>query len=178
MFVDLDKNSTTWPQREGHVCVQSPSEEDHCNEIHELKNYLSDQKKWLGVPSHEKVNELHKSTLKNERLINSITQMEERLKVSQNLNKNDLHVGKVLASSGFRISKKGNHCLDWALIEIDNERIGENQVSHRAYACLVDERVPWSIRTQSNTVSFRMLKIIQSSNIYCIGCGKAMSIGI
>lgn len=67
--------------------------------------------------------------------------MEERLKFCQKLNKNDLYVGKVLASSGFRSSQRGNHSLDWALIEIDNERLGENQVSHRLYVYLVDERV-------------------------------------
>lgn len=71
--------------------------------------------------------------------INSIKDTEERLQFCQNLNENDLNFGKVLASSGFRTSKRGNHCLDWALVEIDNGRVGENQVSHRFHVYVIDD---------------------------------------
>lgn len=42
----------------------------------------------------------------------------------------NLDYGKVVASSGFRVSSQTRHALDWALIGVDHTRIGENKVSH------------------------------------------------
>ena len=42
---------------------------------------------------------------------------------------NHLHYGKVVASSGFRVSTQTRHALDWALISVDDARVGDNKVS-------------------------------------------------
>lgn len=141
MLIDIDKNFTAWPQEEGHVLVQSPSKEDHQNALLELQDNLSQQKASLAGMQRNEAFQKRKAVQKLDELtsweklqINKINETEQRIQFCQSLNEDDLNVGKVLASSGFRISRRGNRSLDWALIEIDNERIGENKVSYRSHA--------------------------------------------
>lgn len=48
-------------------------------------------------------------------------------KLYERLDKNDLKFGTVIAASGYRTS--GKQGLDWALIRVEESRIGENKVS-------------------------------------------------
>ena len=111
--------------------MQSPAEEDFNEEMRKLPIELSEKKARLETRYSEiNVKGVQRPTPMEQRWVESVTRMEERLKLCKNLVKNDLKLGKILASSGFRTSRRGNHNLDWALIEIDDERMGENKVRH------------------------------------------------
>jgi hypothetical protein len=63
----------------------------------------------------------------------SIQQYQDRLDECEKLDKNRLLFGQVQFSSGFR--KASAHALDWALIKVHQERLGENIVSHSSFSC-------------------------------------------
>lgn len=64
------------------------------------------------------------------RLQLEIREVEERQNFCQSLGEEDLYFGKVIASSGYRMTEDDKHALDWALIEVDEKRVGGNKVSH------------------------------------------------
>ena len=114
--------------------MQSPAEEDFNEEMRRLQIDLLEKKAWLEkMFSDQNIQDMQEPTPREQTWIEPITKMEERLKLYQKLNKANLKLGTILASSGFRTSRKGNHNLDWALIEIDDERMGENKVRYLSF---------------------------------------------
>lgn len=96
---------------------------------------LSEKKASLEkMCSNKNVEGLQAPTPEEQTRVESITKMDERLKLCNSLNNDDLKLGTILASSGFRTSRRSNHNLDWALIEIDDRRMGENKVRHPSFA--------------------------------------------
>lgn len=119
-----------WPYGLGQV--HSPSREDHQAEILQLRSTISDRKTVLER-SHVSMKAQYKTTNQMQRIyqsqIDAIKRAEARLSFCESITKDDLIVGEVRASSGFRVSNQGSHALDWALVRINKERLGGNIVS-------------------------------------------------
>ncbi len=107
--------------------VESPSKEDIDESIQAWISYLHDQQERLngtrekieiGIASNARIR-----CLKGE--INAVEETKEKVRGLENL---DRQLGRVLASSGFKVASTG--CgLDWGLVEVNEERVAGNLVS-------------------------------------------------
>lgn len=143
-MIAVDQTHSEWPK--GLGVVQCPSQGDHQAEI---KKLLED------IPKQEYEVETHPVTYKvqigeaNERqravydcLVGPLEQMRARLAFCQNIDRDGLYFGDVAFSSGFKTAK-GNHALDWALINVQTSRLGQNTVSlfNSAFRFLIPDEV-------------------------------------
>lgn len=130
-MIAIDQKHSEWPK--GLGVVQCPSQGDHQAEIKQL---LED------IPREEEQVETHPLTYKVKygevnqaqregyaALVHPLEQMRARLAFCQNTDRDGLKFGDVAFSSGFRIAE-GNHALDWAIIDVQTSRLGQNTVSH------------------------------------------------
>ncbi|KAL9016675.1 MAG: hypothetical protein Q9185_006002 [Variospora sp. 1 TL-2023] len=111
--------------------VYSPSAQDHAKEIEELvtstqeirdkidktSSYLQ-TKRSIGAASVY-VEEGYNNLLARKQL------HDDRLALCRSITQTQTRFGKVIAASGYR--KSGKQRLDWALILVDDDRIGENK---------------------------------------------------
>lgn len=115
--------------------MQSPAQADHEAEIKQLEESLQNMKMYLensvlkmkvdfggGTPAEKR---------NYDRRVQEIQEMEDRYHFCQNLDKQGLYFGRVEFSSGFR--KAAGHALDWALISVADERMGENSVCRSSF---------------------------------------------
>ncbi|KAL8655029.1 MAG: hypothetical protein Q9210_001152 [Variospora velana] len=95
--------------------VYSPSAQDHAKETEEL------------VTSTQGVKDgINKTSLYFAGEDSSRCQLhDDRLALCRSITQTQTHFGKVIAASGYR--KSGKQRLDWALILVNNDRIGENK---------------------------------------------------
>jgi hypothetical protein len=128
----VDQKITRWPSGQG--TVYSPAIADHKAEIVQLRKTISDQKAIMKTSTlrmkveYGTVNEQQKAMYRSQ--VDGISTAEARLSFCESITKDDLALGEVRASSGFRVSDKGNHALDWALVNIKQARLGGNSVSY------------------------------------------------
>lgn len=129
-MIAVDPTHSEWPK--GLGVVQCPSQGDHQAEIKQLLEDIPKQEYEVEThPLNYKVqcgeaNETQRATYGS--LVDPLEQMRARLTFCQNIDRDGLYFGDVAFSSGFRIAK-GNHALDWALINVQTSRLGQNTVS-------------------------------------------------
>ncbi len=136
-MTDVDNEFCKWPANQG--AVQSPSESDHQAEMLQLKQRLWDQEQTFKNSTLRMEVEYGNPSARQRQTYNnfteSIQQYQDRLDECQKLDKNGLFFGQVQFSSGFR--KASAHALDWALVKVHHERLGENIVSRSSFSCWI-----------------------------------------
>lgn len=123
-----------WPM--GHENVQCPAQADHNSEIKELEVAVQEARTTFdSSPIKFKVENGSPSRQQQKNYngrLKEIHDMENRINTCKNINEQGLLLGRVLLASGYK--KAGDCALDWALVEVNSERVGGNLVSHEFFS--------------------------------------------